>query len=121
MHLFAGRADFLVVAQRHIPIIQASSDHRDFPVACQGDRCSCYAGRALVKLGHRATSVSESELAELMCSAVAKSVGRAGLETRPPDDRAVWDPYKARFLKVYKGSMRRRFLGFLCQASSPFG
>ena len=42
-----------------------------------------------------------------MCSAVAKPVG--GPETRPPDYRALWDPYKARFLKVYKGSMRRRF------------
>ena len=43
MPLFAGCADFLVVAQRHVAMVQASSDHRDFPVACQGDRCPCYA------------------------------------------------------------------------------
>ena len=45
----------------------------------------------------------------------------AARETSPQDYRAVWDQYKGRFLRVYKGVDEETLLGlFISPATSPF-
>ena len=75
-------------------------------------------------LGLRST-VPESELVEMIRAAVVRAAGgarpQAGMaaahETSPPDHREVWDQYKVRFLKVYKGVDEETLLGLLMSSA----